>query len=629
MSDSRDLPASTHTGMAADEPTKSRDAETIGSRSGPMAGYKSSDASQAEPAPSSKKLRVRIDPAHPIGDAPRPPDRLADVAGEPSIAGGEQGATGDSTDTEFPIDAALQEGAIPEPAAGLLGDDALSEIFSVEKLQQLRLQFEQLAGHLRSQQYQLDRREAQLHSQLAQQDGEIRTSRLWFRERQQDLADREAELQRRQQEAEAALNQQFAEREAELLAREQELESQRAGLIKNLNEREAELARREIEFDTQFAGWTQDRNEWAVAQARAEAECHEAKRHWQKQADALAARHRALEQQRQSLVQPSDTTTSAEAAVQPAEQVIAANAEAEQLYRHVDAMLDLMRQFLAGQQPKAAARTAAAKDTSAEFDATESGHLGLPPEMAAMFGEFRVALGKLQDRQRNLEEAEALLTDGQTALDLSRRQLTADRHAWQEQCEIERRRISDDRRRAEADLNKKLQTLAHRGEHLERRTAAVDQLRAEVLRAQRETLELRLATDEIWAQLSGSVPPAMLTQSLARIRSKLVEQYQFERAELAEQQKQLEALAVRLDAQHDKLHQQKQALEQWVADRRNEIESQASRLVSQEMELSRRQAELEEMGQRQQSERRIYEGEIRRLLGELRREGIAATAAAA
>jgi uncharacterized protein (DUF3084 family) len=77
------------------------------------------------------------------------------------------------------------------------------------------------------------------------------------------------------------------------------------------------------------------------------------------------------------------------------------------------------------------------------------------------------------------------------------------------------------------------------------------------------------------------------------------------------------------------LHHQKEALEQWVADRRNEIEGHASRLVAQEIELSRRQTELEELNERQQSERRLYEGEIRRLLGELRRGGVTAASAAA
>ena len=493
--------------------------------------------------------------------------------------------------------------------------DASSQVFSVEKFQQLRLQFEQLAGHLRSQQYQLDRREAQLHSQLAQQDNEVRSSRLWFREHQQELVDREAELLRR---------------------------GTGNGVATCRTDRESNRARRGtcparsgIRFAIRAMGEGAATNGPTPMRA-SEAECRDVKRQWQEQADALAVRHQELEQLRQSLLQPSDTKANADAAALAFEQAAADQAEeqsrvagqlhadADQFYRQVDSTLDLMRQFVAGRQPD----SEIAKSVPQDSIGNERSNPGLPPEMATVFAEFRAALAKLHGRQKNLDEAEALLTDGQTALDRSRQQFTNDRQAWQEQCDIDRRRINDDRRRADADLNKKLQTLTQRGEHLERRTAAVDQLRAEVLRAQRETLELRLATDEIWAQLSPSVPPPVLTQSLARIRAKLAEQYQLERAELADQQKQLEALAVRLESQHDKLHHQKQALEQWVGDRRNEIEGQASRLVAQEIELSRRLTELEELNERQQSERRLYEGEIRRLLGELRRGGMAATAAA-
>jgi len=606
MSDSRDL----HAPAGVDKRAEMRELAPGVNRNIPSASEQVSGSAGTDSAISSKKLRVRIDPAHPIGDAPRESAPPAEVSGGPAVAGENREVVRDSSDGEFSAEAAIAAAASAFPEI-----DASSEVFSVEKLQQLRLQFEQLAGHLRSQQYQLDRREAQLHSQLAQQENEVRTSRLWFREHQQELADREAEL----------------------LRREQEMESQRAGLIENLGQREAELARREVAFELQSALWANERDEWADAIARSEAECREVKRQWQEQADALAVRHQDLEQQRQALLQPSDTTANAAATALVSEQAAAErteeqsrvagqlHADAEQFYRQVDSTLDLMRQFLIGQQPNAGVVKSVPKDSIGN----EPGSRGLPPEMASVFGEFRTALARFHGRQKNLEEAEALLTDGQTALDRGRQQLTADRQTWQEQCEIDRRRINDDRRRAEADMDRKLQTLTSRGEHLERRTAAVDQLRAEVLRAQRETLELRLATDEIWSQLSQSVPPPALTQSLARIRGKLAEQFQLERVELADQEKQLEALAVRLESQHDKLHHQKEALEQWVADRRNEIEGQASRLVAQEMELARRQGELEELNERTQSERRLYEGEIRRLLGELRRSGIAATAAAA
>ncbi len=228
---------------------------------------------------------------------------------------------------------------------------------------------------------------------------------------------------------------------------------------------------------------------------------------------------------------------------------------------------------------------------------------------------------ELHARQQNLEEAEALLADGQTELERGRKQLAAERQAGHEQCAEQRLRLAEERRRADLDLNRRLEALKHHGEQLERRETAVEQLRNDVLRTQRETLELRLATDEIWAQMSGSLPPAILTQSLVRTRGKLADQYRLERVELAQRQEQLESLARRIEARHEKLRGERQETERWTADRRHEIEGTAARLAAKEQELARRQTELEEFQERQQSERRLYEADIRRLLAELRKMG--------
>lgn len=626
MSDSRDEGAQSPGGNQSGTRASGRDKRS-------RRGARGQAAPTGEPQSTTpnNKVRVRIDPAHAIGDAP--PDASADTPIAESIGPAAQaGEPIQSADPDKLSSSATADDSSPASAFDTLSD-AISEnganeaddLLSLEKFQQLRLQLEQVAGHLRSQQYQLDRREAQLHSQLAQQENEIRTSRLWFREQRQELTEREAQTLERQQQTEAAQLERQAEREAQLLQREQELESQRAGLIENLSQREAELARRESDFDSRSAAWAKDRSEWIDAQTHIEAECRDAKQQWQEQADALAVKHRELEQDRQSIARqlqeaapqrsgdrnapyPAANGGSVSNADQPP-------AEIEALDRQVNTTLDVVRQFLAGEQLLNRESANASGSTMAS-------------DMPAVLGELRAAIAKLASRQKNLEEAEALLIDGQAALEQNRRQFAAGRQSWHEHCELERRRLADDRRRAEAEMEKKLRAITERGEHLQRRTAAVDQLRAEVLRAQRETLELRLATDEIWAQFAGSVPPPVLTQSMARIRSKLAEQYQLERAELAERQKQLEALAGRLDSQREKLNQQKLAFEQWLGERRGEIEGQASRLVAQELEIARRQSELEEQSQQQQSERRIYEAEIRRLLGELRRDGRTAMAAA-
>ena len=174
--------------------------------------------------------------------------------------------------------------------------------------------------------------------------------------------------------------------------------------------------------------------------------------------------------------------------------------------------------------------------------------------------------------------------------------------------------------RSEADFDKKLHGLKARADRLERRAAALDQLRAEVLRAQREALELRLATDEVWAQMMGVAPPAALSQSLAQVRGKLAEQYRSERSESPDKRKTWKCSPARLDQDRERLQQHKQELEQWAVDRQADLEGQAARLVAREQQLDRRQAELDDLRSEQMQDRQGYEREIRRLLGELRRD---------
>ena len=144
---------------------------------------------------------------------------------------------------------------------------------------------------------------------------------------------------------------------------------------------------------------------------------------------------------------------------------------------------------------------------------------------------------------------------------------------------------------AASEAAKQLEAIASRAEQIERRSAAVDQLRAEVLLAQRETLELRLATDELWAQMAGAAPPAALSQSLAQIRGKLADRYRLERAEIAGEKNDLERLVERVDRERERVEVQRLQVERWIANRQADIEGQATRLAARERQLDERAAE--------------------------------------
>ena len=143
-----------------------------------------------------------------------------------------------------------------------------------------------------------------------------------------------------------------------------------------------------------------------------------------------------------------------------------------------------------------------------------------------------------------------------------------------------------------ADLEQKRQAIQRRADHVDQCRTALEQLRAELGCIHRETLEIRLATEELWVQLSGAAPPAALVRSLGCIRAKLADQYRQANAELAEQKKELETMRAQLSIEHGKLVEHKRQFEQRAASRQEECEKQASRLVAREQQVHRDEIQL-------------------------------------
>jgi chromosome segregation ATPase len=239
-------------------------------------------------------------------------------------------------------------------------------------------------------------------------------------------------------------------------------------------------------------------------------------------------------------------------------------------------------------------------------------------------GRLQERLVHFQARAHHLDEAEALLASHQEDLEHARRQLTIDREAIEEQAEADRRRMADERAAMLDELNEQKQALKRRGDEIDARRAAVRQLQEEVARTQRETLEMRLATEELWARLCGTMAPAALTRSLAEIRGQLADQNRLVLKDMAEQKAELTALAAQLDQRHSKLSGKRQELQTWLERRQREIEKQASVLVKREQELDKQEAHFKKRAREWEAERHDYQKEIRRLLRQLRRTEAAA-----
>ncbi len=96
--------------------------------------------------------------------------------------------------------AAAARAGVREPQLAAVGAGTIGVMAEAAPGEQLQLQADQLASHLHLRLREVDRRAAALNAQLADQENGLRNARLWFRERQQELTECAAELDRREQE---------------------------------------------------------------------------------------------------------------------------------------------------------------------------------------------------------------------------------------------------------------------------------------------------------------------------------------------------------------------------------------------------------------------------------------------
>ena len=156
-------------------------------------------------------------------------------------------------------------------------------------------------------------------------------------------------------------------------------------------------------------------------------------------------------------------------------------------------------------------------------------------------------------RKRHIDEGEARLAEEQAELRQLQESLSNERQTLIEETAATRDQIAAEHREAMAELEQNRQALQRRADHVDQSRSALKQLRGELGRMHRETLEIRLATEELSAQLSGAAPPAALIRSLGHIRTKLADQYRQASAELAQQKQELEAVRKELAGGYDTL----------------------------------------------------------------------------
>ena len=222
------------------------------------------------------------------------------------------------------------------------------------------------------------------------------------------------------------------------------------------------------------------------------------------------------------------------------------------------------------------------------------------------------------EREEQLRAAEQTLEQQAAAIDADRQSLLADRQAWEEQKLRQRTALDEQRAAAENELADRRLRLDARQDWIERQKDGLEQVRSEILALHRQSLEMRLLAEQLWSQISGRLPPAEVTRTIAQMRLKLAEQYKLEEQNLAARRDELLQIGERVSAQHAELTQLRSGLREWASARSAEIEAQAASLVQRELALDEQQEHFRSAEAEWSTARRRYEQQIRELSGQLR-----------
>ena len=430
---------------------------------------------------------------------------------------------------------------------------------TLEQREQLRIQAAQLAAQLQSRQRDLDRRESQLNAGNAELENQRRGARLWLIERQQELAEREAELEGRAADLEASHSAIQAAEEYQAAARI-EADKTAAERERALHERAAQLDLREARLEQQTEAQRIAQRD--VERARAALEC-----------DSLHAR--------------------------------------QQLARHREASLELVRLGLAGLERRRQAIESRAVEVERLATQPSPQQLALAEKLASWKKE-------LDARTDRLDADDALFQQAHAELAAAQQKLHDDRCRLDEQTKAGRLELAQLQRQGETELAERKKKLLRREQELIGRRAALEQLRDDLNRVHRETLEMRLATEELWAQMAGSLAPSVMNKSLARVRAKLAEHFQAAQENMLQTRTELETLRIELGELQEELDRKTNDLHRWAQQQQNTLQEQARQLGARELEVRRHADQQRQSEHEWVQQRRAYQQEIRRLVTALR-----------
>lgn len=227
-------------------------------------------------------------------------------------------------------------------------------------------------------------------------------------------------------------------------------------------------------------------------------------------------------------------------------------------------------------------------------------------------------------RWSQLDRVRSLLEERERSVNREREMLFKSQRAFEQYTEHDREQIKFerdewDRERSlqQSDLRRQQDMLALHVQNLEGRRERLDKLRAELEETHRTTLEMRMAIEEAWAQMTQAAGEDSAKQRIEAAQQQLSNHYRFLRETLTEQRRELDEMRQAFQQQKDEFHSEQQALTEWAATEERRLRDQATTLKTKTEQLDMRESAWRSASHRWVTEKIEAEAVIRDLLQQL------------
>jgi hypothetical protein len=216
----------------------------------------------------------------------------------------------------------------------------------------------------------------------------------------------------------------------------------------------------------------------------------------------------------------------------------------------------------------------------------------------------------IDEREKSLERERDVLEKSRRAfsssVDVDRLNLQREQSAWQAERQIQ-----------QSELLRQQELYSSHADGLESRRIRLEKLRTELEETHRSTLEMRLAVEESWAELSQAAGQDVARQRVEQVRNALVGYYRQLHDEIVEQRREHLESQTKFERMRAEFHDERQKLMEWISSRDQELRVGEERLRLGAADAASRDSIWQAARDRWMQEKAEAEQVIRKLLAEL------------